>query len=278
MDTTKSFRELMSKSAHPDQARREAIQRLLHLGLAGFGLGAAGRGLVGLLGEQREPLATPFVSPGPSVVPIPLPPRPAKEKAPGMADTRFKLAEAPLTKLADGVADMLAKHLPQDWLSNMASSPDKAWPMIPAAVGVGAGTFGAGWSLTDWLLNKRRKTDQTDKLEAARNDYRQALMAQQQAHQKVAGEEPYARLDDLYDLLEKRGMLGGDTANQGVGALVAAMLATGAGTGYGAYKWTKGRSNAALLRKALEARSRQLWQQSPQPIVAVPEEPAALGA
>lgn len=242
-------------NATPDR-RTELAQRLLQLTLAGAGLGVAGRGIMGLRNLAQEPSETPFISPGPSTIPVPI-----------IKPTDTTDGEAsPLEKLSNAAAQWLGNMLPEaakgDFMHNAIA--------VPASVMAAGAGIGGGWKLTDWLLKRHQKKQMQDELEGTQADYQRAL-ADQALSVKASAEDPYGGLDAVYDALEKKASFSG-TAGNITGALALANLIVGGGAAMGTYNWAKGRSQAEMLAKAQKERARRLWAQSPQPVFAVPQE------
>lgn len=278
------------------QARANVVKQILYLGLAGAGAGVAGRSALGLRHLFQQPREIPFISPGPSTMDFPLATPPEKQKRVAGAGNIAKLA-AELDKLAaepglmDRASTMIGDAIPEvtsrlpdlgitHWLSQHVSDQNKSpWaaPLTMGAVGLGVG---GGWKLTDSLLKQRQQADLDSDLEKAKKEYQDALLSQQTAGQKLAADSPHAKLDDLCDTyLEKAALFGSgvdtavaDTAGRPLGLLLSAMGVVGAGSAYGTYNWTKDRSRASLLDKAMKERSRQLWNRNPQQVVVLPKE------
>jgi hypothetical protein len=254
-----SFRDL-TKTANP---RVEYARQLMQLGLAGLGGGAAARAAMGFRNLGRPAIPTPFISPGPSAIEIHIPTQgnaedPDLETPTDEANLKFADIGSTIPGW-DFVANQVAKVLPEgEFARNVSKVP---LPVMAA----GAGLAG-GWSLTDWILDKRRKDKLKDELETAQQDYTDAL-GSQYMQSKQAGDVNTTGelLDNVFDQLTKQGLV-----SEALGAylLTAATLAGGAG--YGTYQWAKGRSDAALLAKAQKERARKLWNRVPQPVYAVP--------
>lgn len=287
--------------------RPELFRRLLQLGIAGIGIGAAGRTAIDMMGQTPE-YKMPFVSPGPSTLEIPVP----EEEPPAKPQTALARLTSGL-KHADWAGE-LSKRFPHmvgkipligptlNTIERGASSADRAWWNAPAAAATGAAGLGLGWGLSDWLLGKSRKNQTDDELARAKQVYQQALLDE---GAKQAGEQDpiNQKLDTLFDMVEKTAeakeaqvgapeyaswynpfaALGANDAGNAVaGAYLTALGALTAGTGYAGYQWAKSRSPSTLLQKALRARANRLWQTTSQPIEAVPQpmkqEEAAMAA
>lgn len=261
MTSTVGCRELYKQAAGTaEEARANAVGKIIGLGLTGVGAGALARTMTSLQSFNRPDYEMPFVSPGPSVLQVPVFQR-AKRREDGQS----------LEKVAAGASDWykrfttaIGNTLFKGPFADRASSPENSPFFIPAAVGVGAVGVGGGWKLTDWLLQKRRKSQMQTELDDARREYQDALLS----GQKQAGAD---ELDAAFDVLEKRGWGVADSVNNALGGYLTAVGLATAGAGYGTYKWTKSRGQGALLNKALEERARQLWSRTQQPVYAVPK-------
>lgn len=270
-----SINQLAKAAGQYDPEKVQAIGKLLNIGLTGLGAGVAGRSLLGLWQMASKPKTSPYISPGPTTLEIPVV-RPSKQQ-------QKLAADGPLSQMAgelqgamgqgfQHLKEHLSTLLPDSFLGWKPSSPARSWAAIPTGVALGAAGLGGGWALTDHLINQHRKRQMDSELDAAKQDYEQALLGQSAPGQKLAADATYAGLDQLYDAIEKQAdMSFGDFVNAAPGAYLTAAGALGAGTAYGVYNWTKARSAAAMLRKAQQARARQLWSQSPQSILAIPK-------
>lgn len=252
-------------------AKREQLTHLLKLMAGGAGVGMFGRSLVQF--AKRPTLEVPFVSPGPSTLPIPVA---VEEEQPG------------LKKLAGAVFDAVASMIPDgldpatEWLGRNVSKPTNAPLMYPLSFAAAAGGVGGGWALTDWYLQRRRKQKMQQELERAKGDFQSALLDQSRASRAVkqADDQLGRKLDQLFDLLcakevelrdelEKTGNFA-DTAAKFPGLYLTAMTLLGAGSAYGMYNWTKKRSPSHVLQRAIRERGRALWSRSPQGVQVIP--------
>lgn len=269
----KSFSGLL-KTAEPGAATpvtdpRVALARqILSAGVAGAGAGVAIRALGGFRNIGREPVSAPFVSPGPSTLPIPI--GTTEDEDSPEEEANLKFAAGPST--FDAAAQALSQYMPQSSFHREAVS-------IPGTVLTGGAGLLGGWKLTDWILDKRRKSEMDDELNRAKAEYAAALAG---GGAKVASAEPTTGelLDQLLDVLEKDANTGltSPSLAKGLGVYeLAAALAAG-GAAYGTYKWTKNRSDATLLAKAQKERARKLWANNLQPIYVVPQTPEAAAA
>jgi hypothetical protein len=277
-----------------DAQRAEAVKTLFRLAAGGAGVGMFGRGLMHLLQPQTQ-LDVPFVSPGPSVLPIPVSAEPSPKKGQGgLAKFAAELEKDALfddQSLANGYR-AFAENMPFEptglgkLVSTNVTNPQHAPMMMPMSLGAAAAGTAGGWSLADWLLKRRRKSHVDAQMQAAKDDFQQALLEQSQAAQAARGIKRAAaaqtlgeRLDVLFDALQEQSVenvaavkaAGLADAVAPVGGMYLTMLGLlSGGSAYGMYNWTKNRSKAHLLQKALQERSRNLLARSPQTVSLVP--------
>ena len=243
-----------------DARMAETVKRILQLGLVGGGVGMAARALTGL-GEMQQPdVKIPFVSPGPTTISVPVP---EEEEEPAL-----KMAgEAPPPDMFTRASQAIAGWLPQDPLTSNVSTTDRAPWVMPLGIGTGAAGLVGGWSLSDWLLKKRRKAVQEADVDTARRDYQKALL------EGVGQMKSASALDKLASAWEhhKTAVNAADAVSMGVAGPWLTLMATlGLGSGYLTHKYLQSRSPAKLMEKALQQRARQLALRSPQPLLAAP--------
>lgn len=208
--------------------------------MVGLGAGAGARGLAGLVEMARRNLTKP-----PKSTPAPVP-----------VDVPFEENKEAST----------LDFLKGDYAQSVSGVP---WA-IPAAVGGGVAGLAGGWSLMDYLLDKRRKGDLDAELDTAKRDYESALA--NNAHHKLAGDATIAKeLDELYDEMTKKADQWTDMLGQGAGlyglyggvsGLTAAMLA---------YNWGKKRQRKALIDRALKDRKRRRFASQPSALYVRPD-------
>jgi len=225
------------QSASSQQLRGQALRNAGLVGLAGLGIGAGGRGIIGLLNLLRKNM-TPEQSsvPGPTTIQV----FSEDDKEPKMAG------------FLDGGSAKTVAGVP--------------WAM-PASFAAGAGGLYGGWKLMDYLMDKRRKADVEAEVEAAKKEYEQALLAD--AESKVASDLG-SDLDELYDAIEKRSIDIGDLAGQATGMYGIYGGASGLAAALMMYNWGKQRQNRTLLEKALKKRRRILYARQPAALYARP--------
>ena len=282
-----AFSFLEKRAIEGSPAQKVQLRHLLKLMAGGAGLGMLGRSAVHIMSPRPE-LSVPFISPGPSVLPIPVEEEPAQRRQPLAPRGLLTKLAADINQhiksankgLVDQFIDTASAFVPQSLvgpptIANSVGNPLNAPLMYPMSVGAAAAGIGGGWKLTDWLMDKRRTAQTEEELHKAKQDFQAALIAQAQASRvKRAGDEETTgdKLDRLFDLLEKRAgsenMMDYVAWPVGLYQLAAGTLAAGAG--YGTYQWARNRSQSKLLQKALQERARRMWQQSLQPVSVVP--------
>lgn len=244
--------------------KQDAFADVRNVGLTALGVGAAGRGLIGLVQMLRANRQKKTRS-GPTHLPLPYPA--LASKTAGILDTA------------------------QDFgAGNMASSKAGIPWYGPAMMLGGLAGLGAGWHGVDKILNSRREQAIKRNLEDARQEFHDALLSQyaepikthpgllKKANTDTTMAEVGRALDGLFDsvnmhiaAIEKRGF---DLPNAaGVAAGGYGMWAGLSGLLTGAYMYDKmsKRSQRAILEKALQKRQRRKFMQSPPEIYAVPE-------
>lgn len=250
------------------KAKRDALVQLLQIGAYGLGGGIAGRSLLGLNRLFNPPDL------GVSMGPV----RPEMRVPPAAWDEKKDKTAASRTGPPGDMFQWFANMLP-----NISTTrPLGDWWGPAAAVGTAGTGLVGGYALSDWLLNKEREHHRQTELDQAEKDYQSALADEYHTAMmaKKAGDD--LGIDNLFDSLQARekqaftsleapwvSTIGHDPWQQGKGWLLAAMLATGAGSGYAMYNHTKNQSQQKLLSKALAARARRRAMMSPAPPLAI---------
>lgn len=154
---------------------------------------------------------------------------------------------------------------------------------LPGMVGGGLLGTAGGYFAADKIIDKKRKADLQAEVDAAKEEYQQALLANYQPGQipvqkHAAAHGVGVQLDRLADMLgitvdtplEKvanlEQLLGRGLGLYGAVALPTAMLA-----GLASYGYTRERSSDKLLEEALKQRERDRVSRRPPEIVVVPE-------
>jgi len=207
--------------------RRDLVKAVLAAGGVGLGLGAAGRGLLGIFSARPSDITS---SPNagaamPAMLRIPTHDSSEDEKerpfrkvaSVSLVDISRELArqQRPLEKIAGDLAKeaadpvgAVAEALP---VNVRASDARQSSIGIPSIFAAGGGGLVGGWSLMDWLLKKQRRAQQSAEVDDAKEDYRQALREQylMSMMSKRSDDRSHGNLDEVYDrydaIREKRG-------------------------------------------------------------------------
>lgn len=279
-----------------NQLKREALGQLGTIMLAGLGGGAAIRGVTGIGGlfNKKKQIPEPDTySNTPSIIEVPVPrlhtPTPEEEE-----EERKKRQLMGMPKLAGGIYQKERSRTIPPVGSNARRDYDTwkpenrgmvgfaagdnatdAWSipwMAPSAVlGGGAALYG-GYKLTDWLLNKRRKTDTENELDDAKKKYRNALYAQYTPSQlEKTSNDIGAGLAALSDKYIKEAHLS-NLAGKALGGygVLAGTLALG--TGLATYNYMKSRSPEERIKKILRQRAQERFLRRPPELYAVPQD------
>lgn len=238
------------------QLRADAFSDIKNLALLSLGVGAAGRGVMGLanLLKPKKPKPTS----GPVLLPLPYP------------------AEA---KTAGAFGDFFAG-------SDASTKLGIPW-YAPAMMTASMAGFGAGWKGIDSVLDKQRRQEMDERLNKARQQFHDALLGQYEQPltppgQKAAQASNEMRevgqaLDRLWEKLaavlgneklaiDLSNVAGVGAGLYGAGAGLAALL-----SGSFVYDRMAKRSRRAILEKALKRKQRADFQKSPTQIYAIPE-------
>jgi len=241
-----------AQQAAAEMNRTNAFKRLGGTALAGLGVGAAGRGLVGLynlLTPQHSIIGPKIVGQG--TMPVPYPAETEEEEAQEKASN-------------------VGQFFKGDYATDASSIP---W-MMPASVLGGMGALYGGWKGMDHILDERRKVKLRGEVERAKADFNKAMLEQYDTEGKAASDRTLGQdLDVLYDQLEKVAFMGMDMGQ--LGGQAAGLYGTYAGlsglmAGLAAHSYASKRSRRELLRKAQQQRARRLSQQRPTELYATP--------
>ncbi len=244
------------------QLKSDALRDVRNIGLTALGVGAAGRGLVGIIQHMKQNRAKKTRS-GPAYLPLPYP--------------------AKTAGFLDGDSASTKGGIP--WYG-------------PAMLLGGLGGLGLGWKGMDKVLDARRQREQESELAAARQQFHDALLSQYDEPIKVhpelmAGKKKAASddtmvkvgeaLDELFDNFQKAAAEE-EARPMAKAAVDWSNVAGQAAGGYGMYAGLSGlltgalvydkiqkRSRRAVLEKALDKRQRRRFMQQPTEIYAVPE-------
>lgn len=244
-----------------DTSTREALARVLAAGIGAAGLGVVGRGAMGLARSLQAP--PPETRPqNKIVVPIPV-----ASLGRGRPDFRPDLSGGPAVGFPGGAGLGGMPALPGEKMAEKAygkeaAAADLPW-YLPAVTAAGAVGLYGGYRAADSYLNSREKTQMQDKVDAARQRFRTALvesLAPVPAQPKLA----------LDVLATERGKLafpsGGKMLGMaGAGATLLALL-----SGKLMYDAASARSPSALLAKAEKQRQRDMAASRPPAIEIMP--------
>lgn len=244
------------------QLRADSLKDVRNIGLATLGIGAAGRGLVGLAqlltrNKPRKPRS------GPASLSLPYPVKAG-------FDARGFLGG-----------------------DNAATKSGVPW-YGPAMMLSGLAGLGIGWKGMDHVLDSRRKAETQADLDNARKDFRAALLSQYTSG-KTAEDSPMVKASEALDTAFEKfaGLL--EAVDKAPPPLVKtsvdwANLGGQAVGGYGMYAGLSGllagsliydkikkRSRSAIINKALQRRQRREFMQQPTELYATPEPVAAAG-
>lgn len=255
------------------------MNRVLGIGLAGIGVGAGARSLMGLsdlLAQKHEEERR--RTSRPAVVQLNVPTL--------AADDGTKTASDP-TDEAPSVAGLLGRWgqravgslLPSsqstgDFLAGRHNVSETAKPWFwPAAGLAAAGGLAGGYGVVNSALTGVHTQDKQKQLEDAKNEYRRALVQQYSADstniKRGAAQDELGRdLHELYTLCKEADWwtdaMGHLTGGYG---LFAGLVGTGAGVA--TYNWAKSRSPEERLANAIKQRERLRWATRPPEIYAV---------
>jgi hypothetical protein len=262
--------------------RQLAAQDVRDLALAGFGLGAAGRGLYGLYNMvQRSRRSTPPSTITPHALTVEIPTEEEDDEEVPQPPSRVADAMQRIKKWTGDRSSDAMRHI-KGWAGKLKTGQEKTavvenpfgqekaqskeeiwWYPAGTILGMGGGLYG-GWKLLDSIMDTRRQQVQEDELEQARTQFRSALRPEK--HASALGSD----LDALYDTLqEKRASVGGTLRKLQAGYGVYAGL-SGLLSGMWMYERAKKRQRRALLEKAKKQRLRERYQSRPPQIFAVP--------
>ncbi len=182
-----------------------------------------------------------------------------------------------------GAGQLAKRGSVADFLSGGSATTKAGIPWYgPAMLAAGMGGLAAGWKGVDSVLDHRRKRERGQELEAARQDFHDALMSQYDKPLAGVGpaktaadakpmEKVGAELDRLFDQFEKAAATLGDLGGQLTGGYGMYAGLAGLMTGALVYDKARKRQRRAILDKAMQRRDRRKFNVSPPEIQAVPE-------
>lgn len=284
---TQAFVDAANQAANAN-IRGEAGRDVGRLGLAMLGLGAAGRGAVGLAGLLKRNLST---RSGPAVITLPYPVEDDDE--PAARKLKAAAADNPGGRVYEKVAFDVTRKTAIPWYR-------------PAMMLAGLGGLYGGWKGVDAALDAQRAASRKREVEEARQEFHDALLAQYdkpikssplQLPKKAAqdtAESVAGRLGRVFDRLEKVAqavkddvlagrpsrLAGGtvkaagrlsDIGGEATGLYGTYAALSGLATGALVYEQARKRQRRAILDKALKRRERHRYYTAPPEIVALPE-------
>jgi hypothetical protein len=243
----------MKTASYEEQLRQDALKRILTFAGLGIGLGGLGRLWLGRNRVFGLP-ALPGVKPRSEVVPV-------------YTHREEEEPEPPAqVKRADGWLDRASSLFPGGNPARLRDLPG----FLPGVTLASIGGVAGGYSLMDWLLDRKRKSDLEGELSEAQDRYRRSLMLQ--AAPVAQAKTAAAALDDLArqyaaapEPVKQAFSLG---EAKGLYATMALLSALAGGSM--AYQFTKQRSPQRLLEEAVKQRARDRWARRPPDIVAEP--------
>jgi len=257
------------------KTNQEALAQLLQLGLTGVGIGAGTRGLLGLRDLVSRPAYAPAnIGPKPAVVEVNVPsPEEDERKRKKLAEVRP--FEGDLSSVPKIDVNSVRGSGLWNWLKGLTHTDITSKPFYyPAAIGTGIGSLYAGYKGVDTILNARHKADREKELEDAKREFQNALVEQYKAD---GAKSASPNLEREWDILVKQATpepgTWAETLNNAAGKVTGGYLALAAllaaGSGIGAYQYTKSQAPENRIAKAIKQRERLRWASKPPEIYAV---------
>ena len=248
--------------ADPHNALKlQAIQKVLALGLLGFGGGAAFKALSGAKDTVQRNLSDPMTLPNRQVV-LPI-------RYPADREKQAAGLEAPAKAIGNALGAFHTPGQPRGgltgafWGDAATKLHDRGF-MLPAMAAALVGGPYLGYKLVGALLNKSRVAESQSEVDAARQEYEQELRNGLLA-KSAAADDPLARA-----FLHVKAADFIPSMNQLLGlALLGGGTAAGL-SGLAAYRWGKGSNSGEAMQEALKRREMELYARSPRPVIAVP--------
>ena len=236
------------QSSLQKQLAQEGMRDILSTVLLGAGIAGTlrgGQGLLNLLSRGNKPLRT---RSGISSLRVPV-----------SADKEEEEKEAGEKQAFKAVPDSV-------------TNKNSLWWYMPSLLAAGAGGAYGGWKLIDNIMDKRRRGEVEDELEAAKADYRDAL----ESHLKEGSDSELGNaLDALYDKMEKvsfQSLMPSANTLGGLGGAYATYAIPSALLGYLVVKnMTDKGSKRKVLEKAQKRRASKRQKTRPTELYAVPD-------
>ncbi len=265
-----------------DATNPAALKRILQLGLASFGVGAAARSITGLRDLVSKPLQRRRPPRTPAVIEVGVPtveeeengevkpPRRSLFKFGGDKEPPYFVPPIDKSHFETKAPGFLSYLLGRQHANEFAKPY-----VIPGATLAGLGGLYGGYKAVDLLSNYLHKRDRSSELEAAKDDYRKALVEQYTPDSSTVKRSALAsnnnslgaELDDLYRLVKKADLH--DLGGMGTGGYLTLASLLALGSGAGMYNWAKSKSPNAGLAEAIKQRERLRWASRPPEIYAV---------
>lgn len=230
--------------------RNASMQNWARVGLMGLGVGAAARGSASLLQLLRNNSTRGALSRsatlGPTILSLPAPATDEDEEKEKRAQF---LGTEDLVKAWTGDT-----RTPSGWMFH-----------YPGAVGAGMLGLIGGYQGAGKLVDHRRKARLKSRLDKAKEEYEAVLSGQH----KLAED-----LTELRErLVEKKALLSAspEAVGKTLGMYMTAIGIPTAAAGYMSYSLARKNDRERILARARKERERQLWRQSPQPLLVLPE-------
>lgn len=237
--------------------------------LAALGVGAGLRGLYGLINQVGRNTHSPSATvPAPMAVDVPInvpaPEKPRRRKYAEDADWAYAVT-GPAKKLWDMGVSAVGKGVEKGTEvvgGSQASSPVGLPQHLPRMILGPVAAGAAGYKLTDWLLDQRRRKAVEEDVDDAKQEYEAAIFGK--------GAEA---VDGLFDELEKQANFSmGDVPGAVGGAYLTYALASPLLMGNIAYENAKKMRRKNLIDAAQKARMRLRYETSPAPVFATPSQ------
>lgn len=288
-----------------NQLKSEALHSIGRYLIAGLGIGAAGRGIMGLSQLTNQNIRSePKPVPHSIIAPIPVPDLEDEEEEEEnklRKVSNFSLFQEPRMPKPKDTSTAAYKEYdewrPEDrripgHIAGDDATTNAELPFYIPAVGLGAplAAYG-GYKLVDWLLNKRNKQQQTSQIDEAKKRYHDALLAQYTPNQiqKWSSANINEGLDILFDAVSKRvegklekaahifpsiepamNAVFSAIPGQALGVVGLGAGALALGAGVGTYNYVKKRDPEERLKKIIEQRRREQWLRKPPEVFATP--------
>lgn len=224
-------------------------KHIVTTGLIGAGVGLTSRGLGGLLDLISRTGKKTFKNPNLVPVEIPVPASRLPKSWPTSEEEENEKISAETSR----------SFIQGDFAKDITSIPYALPALTAATVGSSVG----GWKLMDWILDRRRKAELNEKLEQAKREYEEALLAEYSTGKKASTNTLGDLLEQLYTVTKQAGV--SDIVNYEIPALAGTTVGaygtlagiTSIATALKVYSEMKKRQRAKLLEQASARRQQQ---------------------